>query len=103
LKLFNEENQLFTQIKEMKNLKSEISKKLEQVLELKEQAAKCNSYFSFLDFIKMFKKENNNRIKDINAFEPYKICKSYLTLELNKPVDFFKDDRDNFIALLVDD
>ena len=27
LKLFNEENQLFTQIKEMKNLKSEISKK----------------------------------------------------------------------------
>ena len=43
LKLFNEENQLFTQIKEMKNLKSEISKKLEQVLELKKQAANYNS------------------------------------------------------------
>ena len=97
-KLFEEEKKIFAQLKEMENLKSEISKKIEKVLELKEFVTKNNSYFSFLDFVKMFKKEMKK-----DEFDPYKICKFYLAEDLNKSVDFSKDESDNSIALLKED
>ena len=97
-KLFEEEKKIFAQLKEMENLKSEISKKIEKVLELKEFVTKNNSYFSFLDFVKMFKNENRK-----NEFDPYKICKFYLAEDLNKSVDFSKDESDNSIEHLKED
>ena len=97
-KLFEEEKKIFAQLKEMENLKSEISKKIEKVLELKEFVTKNNSYFSFLDFVKMFKKEMKK-----DEFDPYEICKFYLAEDLNKSVDFSKDESDNSIALLKED
>ena len=94
-KLFDEENKIFTRIKNLEQLKLEITEKLEEVLKLKNYASKYNSYFSFLDFIKMYKKETKK-----SEFEPYNICKFYLADELNNPVDFFKDDKENFITLI---
>ena len=77
-KLFDEENKIFTRIKNLEQLKLEITEKLEEVLKLKNYASKYNSYFSFLDFIKMYKKETKK-----SEFEPYNICKFYLADELN--------------------
>ena len=95
-KLFEEENKTFKEIKAIENLKLEISNKLKIVLELKDKVEKYNSYFSFLDFIKMIKNDINKKY-----FIPYKICLSLLEDEINKPVDFFKSYKDNF--LLEDD
>ena len=65
-------------------------------MKLKDKAEKYNSYFSFLDFIKIIKNDMNKK-----TFDPYKICLSLLEDEINKPVDFFKSYKDNF--LLEDD
>lgn len=78
--------------KTMEKVKLEIQSKINEVLKLKKSIT--TNYFTFKDFIKLYKVQNKeiNR-KNKEEFKPYSICRSLLLEELNKNIDFFMDDK----------